>query len=113
MADRESASSRGYNARWRKARETYLRSHPLCVMCGELGRVVPAIVVDHKVPHRGDTALFWDTNNWQALCKTCHDAHKQRLEKGGAAVGCTLAGIPINPSHHWGGGTKKSNPPKP
>ena len=24
------------------------------------GRVVPATVVDHVVPHRGDQKLFWD-----------------------------------------------------
>ncbi|MGN0150610.1 MAG: HNH endonuclease, partial [Clostridia bacterium] len=30
-------------------------------------------VVDHIVPHRGDERLMWDENNWQALCKPCHD----------------------------------------
>ena len=29
--------------------------------------------VDHIIPHRGDQKLFWDRNNWQALCKPCHD----------------------------------------
>ena len=30
-------------------------------------------VVDHIVPHRGDARLFWDEDNWQPLCKSCHD----------------------------------------
>lgn len=37
-------------------------------------------VVDHIRPHRGDPVLFWDENNWQALCKFCHDSRKQRVE---------------------------------
>ncbi|WP_407945700.1 HNH endonuclease signature motif containing protein [Paraburkholderia elongata] len=31
-------------------------------------------MVDHKVPHRGDMALFRNVSNWQALSKRCHDA---------------------------------------
>ena len=37
------------------------------------GKVVPAIVVDHIIPHRGNQRLFWDMKNWQPLCKDCHD----------------------------------------
>lgn len=103
---RESAAKRGYGRRWQAYRERFLREHPLCAMHLEQGRTVPASVVDHKVPHKGDHKLFWDPKNHQALCKTCHDAHKQRLEKSGAIVGCNLDGIPTDPAHHWrrGGG---------
>lgn len=72
-----SASERGYDSRWQKAREGWLRAHPLCVMCD---RATPATVVDHKVAHRGDKVLFWDKNNWQSLCKKCHDSHAQRRD---------------------------------
>ena len=34
---------------------------------------VTLTLVDHIVPHRGDQALFWDEQNWQPLCKSCHD----------------------------------------
>lgn len=79
---RGSARERGYNTRWEKARKTYLASHPLCVMCKREGRIAPATVVDHIIPHKGDTALFWDTeNNWQPLCKPHHDRDKQRQER--------------------------------
>jgi len=80
---RPSARARGYTHRWDKARATYLRSHPLCVMCEREGRVTAATVVDHIVPHRGDQRLFWDVeNNWQSLCKSHHDSAKQREERG-------------------------------
>lgn len=67
-AQRGTAHERGYNHRWAKARLTYLASHPLCVKCLKEGRTTAARVVDHVVPHLGDQALFWDVNNWQALC---------------------------------------------
>lgn len=72
---RGTAHERGYNARWRKARATFLRRNPLCVECGK-----PALIVDHIVPHRGDSTLFWDTENWAAMCKACHDKKTARGE---------------------------------
>lgn len=69
------ATPRGYGSRWQKARKLFLEAHPLCVECLKSGRYVKATVVDHIVPHRGEQKLFWDQNNWQALCKSCHD-HK-------------------------------------
>lgn len=75
---RLSSTARGYDRRWRKARARYLQEHPLCEECDHAGRVVPATVVDHIVPHRGDQKLFWDENNWQGLCKRCHDKKTQR-----------------------------------
>ncbi|HWL55465.1 MAG TPA: HNH endonuclease [Paracoccus sp. (in: a-proteobacteria)] len=44
-------------------------------MCG-----ANATLVDHIKPHRGDKALFWNWNNWQALCAPCHSSVKQSLE---------------------------------
>ncbi len=71
--ERDSAHKRGYNSKWQKARKRYLSAHPLCVRCQKDGKYVRATVVDHIVPHRGDPVLFWDENNWQSLCKSCHD----------------------------------------
>lgn len=82
---RRTAAQRGYGSRWQKARHTFLCEHPLCVMCEAQGRLEPATVVDHIQPHKGDQRLFWDSSNWQALCKQCHDSDKQRLEKSGEA----------------------------
>lgn len=79
---RGTSSQRGYGDRWKKARATYLRSHPLCVTCKAAGLLEPATVVDHKIPHKGDQELFWNQENWQVLCKPCHD-RKTAAEDGG------------------------------
>lgn len=76
--ERGTAAKRGYNSRWRRARKWFLDRNPLCVKCMEEGRLTPATVVDHIVPHQGDYDLFWDVNNWQALCKQCHDRKTAR-----------------------------------
>lgn len=81
-AKRGTAAARGYSSKWQKAREGFLSSHPLCVEHEKLGEIVPATVVDHIIPHRGDKALFWDRDNWQPLCKPCHD-QKTATEDGG------------------------------
>ncbi len=79
---RETAHQRGYTSRWQKARAGWLRSHPLCVHCQAEGRVRAANEVDHIVPHKGDSTLFWDNTNWQSLCKPCHSL-KTSTEDGG------------------------------
>ncbi len=76
----QTAAQRGYDARWRRARLAYLSEHPLCRVCAQRKRVRVATVVDHIKPHRGDDALFWDEDNWQPLCKTCHAAKTARGE---------------------------------
>lgn len=50
-------------------------------MCEAEGKATAATVVDHIVPHKGDQALFWDTDNWQPLCEPCHNSVKQREER--------------------------------
>ncbi len=75
-----SSNARGYGYRWQKARERFLRAHPLCCYCERNGFVTAASIVDHKIPHRGNQELFWDEGNWQALCKACHDGAKAQEE---------------------------------
>jgi len=75
-AKRPSASARGYDGRWSKARRTYLASRPMCCRCPS-----KATVVDHVIAHRGDQALFWDKANWQPLCARCHNVGKQAGER--------------------------------
>ena len=70
---RGSAAKQGYDGKWRKARALFLKQNPLCAFCLAEGKVVPATVVDHIIPHRGDQRLFWDQTNWESLCKECHD----------------------------------------
>ena len=70
---RDSTAKRGYGSRWQKRRKLYLKANPLCAECNRHGRLTAATVVDHIKPHRGDDRLMWDEDNWQALCKKCHD----------------------------------------
>lgn len=91
--------TRPYNSRWRKARATFLAAHPLCVMCAKAGRVTAATVVDHIKPHKGDQRLFWDTANWQPLCKTHHDGTKQQIERRGYSAEIGADGWPTDPAH--------------
>ena len=100
MDKRASARERGYTKRWEHARKGFLAKHPLCVMCQEDGRITPATVVDHIVPHRGDMALFWDVSNWAPLCASHHSSRKQREEKSGI-FGCDADGRPLDPQHEW------------
>jgi 5-methylcytosine-specific restriction enzyme A len=70
---RGTANERGYTYAWTQARKAFLREHPLCAEHERRGELAPAVLVDHKRPHKGDQVLFWDHSNWQALCKACHD----------------------------------------
>lgn len=72
-----------YNSnRWRMGRLHFLTRNPLCVECSKNGRAEPAKVVDHIQPHKGDSELFYNSQNWQALCKPCHD--RKTATKDGA-----------------------------
>jgi 5-methylcytosine-specific restriction protein A len=56
--------------RWRRARKRFLSERPWCEASGCHNQ--PANEVDHIEPHRGDLDTFWNQDNWQALCKSCH-----------------------------------------
>ena len=90
-----------YGYRWQQARVHFLRAHPLCRMCEARGKLTAASVVDHVIPHKGDVSRFWDEDNWQALCKPCHDAGKQSQDRTGRIRGCDANGYPLDPNHPW------------
>ena len=77
---RQSAAKRGYDGRWQRTRVGFIAKHPLCVCCLANGETSATELVDHIVPHRGDMALFWKRDNWQALCNWCHEHVKKPLE---------------------------------
>ncbi|MGN6549746.1 MAG: HNH endonuclease [Pararhizobium sp.] len=112
MPDRRSAQAEAYRAlyhgtAWRHLRQQALaRDFFTCQRCGSLlvtgNRHHPqAAVVNHKRPHKGDTALFFDLANLESVCKACHDALIQREEARGYVIGCDLAGRPLAPDHPW------------
>ncbi len=57
---RESAAKRGYGSKWAKARLAFLAEHPTCECerCKASGQPLPADVVDHIIPHKGNQKLF-------------------------------------------------------
>jgi 5-methylcytosine-specific restriction endonuclease McrA len=75
------------SARWRAlrlvvfARDLYTCQWP---GCGFTTANTSILVADHREPHRGDEARFWDVEGLQTLCKPCHDRHKQRAERQAA-----------------------------
>ena len=72
------ANERGYGYAWQKARKAFLAAHPLCEECKKHGLYVKATDIDHIKAHRGDKKLFWDKNNWGALCHSCHSKKTAR-----------------------------------
>ncbi|WP_420415912.1 HNH endonuclease [Marinovum algicola] len=63
---------------WKRMAKNFLRKHPLCADCEDLGVVEPSTDVDHIIPHRGNRRRFWDQSNWQALCHRCHSRKTAR-----------------------------------
>jgi 5-methylcytosine-specific restriction enzyme A len=61
---------------WKVLRASVLADQPVCAVC----RVAASTQVDHTVPHRGEYAKFWDRNNLQGLCATCHGQKTARGE---------------------------------
>lgn len=83
---RGTAAERGYGWRWRNeyetgAADTFLKCEPLCRECNWWGRVVGATLVDHRKPHRGDMEWFWNADNWQPLCRDCHNKKTNREQR--------------------------------
>lgn len=74
---RGTPASRGYDHRWRRASRAYLAQNPLCRACQRL-----AECVDHRTPCEGSSPLFWDSKNWQALCRRCHSVKTAREDGG-------------------------------
>jgi len=101
QARRGTSASRGYGHRWQKARIGYLVRHPLCVCCLANGRITPARMVDHVVPHEGDMAIFWRSEDWQALCDECNQRIKQPIELRFKAGRATVAELRLDRAMPW------------
>lgn len=85
-------------ARWKARRADQLRRNPLCRMCLDSGMTRAATIADHKTPHRGDEALFFD-GPLQSLCKPHHDGSKQKQEARGYSNEIALDGWPVDRKH--------------
>lgn len=70
--NKRGAESRGWQwlystRRYRIRRRLFMMKNPYCNSCGKV-----ATDLDHIIAHKGNTELFFDEDNWQSLCGTCH-----------------------------------------
>jgi 5-methylcytosine-specific restriction protein A len=109
IKERGTATQRGYNSRWSRYSIRYRRLHPFCTECQRQGILKQADCVDHIIPVNGpDDPLFWDENNHQSLCISCH-SEKTAREDGGFGnkpsdkprPGADKNGQPTDSIHHW------------
>lgn len=79
-----------WTASWRRKRENFLRSNPLCKHCEAQGKITPAREVDHIKPinpinaydvQDGKFGQPLEESNLQALCTPCH-LRKTGKERG-------------------------------
>jgi len=73
---RDPATARRYGRTWQALRAAFLTANPLCEMCLDAGKCVPAVLVHHRVPLVDGGGN--DEGNLQSLCQRCHSAHHAR-----------------------------------
>ena len=67
---RDPRSNKRYGRAWKRIRDKYISSHPLCESCQKAGRLTPAAEVHHKLPlTQGGTH---QADNLMSLCHSCH-----------------------------------------
>ena len=78
--DRDPAVRRRYGRAWKRIRDTYVASHPLCERCKQQGKLVPTQEVHHILPlSEGGTHA---RDNLIALCQSCHSTiHAERGDR--------------------------------
>jgi 5-methylcytosine-specific restriction protein A len=65
--------------RWRALRAWKLKQQPHCggredgIPCG-----AQTTDIDHIIPHRGNSAMFWSVGNLEAKCHRCHSSKTGR-----------------------------------
>lgn len=84
---------------WKKMRRAHRDRYPLCARCEREGRITPATLVHHKVPHRGDWDLFVSGDNLESSCDACHNRVEQSVEVRGYDRGVGADGWPNDPRH--------------
>ena len=79
---------------WKSLRDWYYKQHPICEVCEAHGRVNPTQHIHHKFPFgNGKTeelkwALLTDANNLIGLCRKCHYAIHNKIDREHLIYGC-------------------------
>ena len=61
--------SRGY----RRAVRRFLAGNPMCRVCEDEGLFTIAEEMDHIKPCGDSLELLWNKENWQPICRYCHE----------------------------------------
>ena len=84
---------------WRRRAKHQLAAHPLCALCEEQGRIIPATIADHHPAHMGDYNAFV-LGPLRSLCKPCHDGLSGFVHRG-YRPDIGVDGYPLDPRHPW------------
>jgi 5-methylcytosine-specific restriction protein A len=98
--------------KWERVRLQKLAESPLCEVClQQFCDIVPAEVVDHRVPisregraKRSAAEAFPPLEGLASLCARCHNtktAAEQRGERDWFRRGCDVFGNPLDRNHPW------------
>lgn len=60
--------------RWERLRRLKLQRDPLCQSCLQLGRIEPAVAIDHRTPIKRGGDAFPALDQLASLCVRCHNA---------------------------------------
>ena len=80
-AKRPNSSARGYDAKWRRTRANYKRSHPICE--DESGCIEPATDVHHLDGLGPNGPRGHDPENLRSLCHKHHSQVTAREQSAG------------------------------
>ena len=98
---RSDRARHGYGRKWNVKSQKWLMTHRLCAHRDRNPDICVGVATD--VDHiNGWTTQreFWDSRNWQALCKPCH-GRKTGFELAKGPVRHDENGMPTDPDHHW------------
>ena len=76
---RSNSNERGYDSKWRKFRESYLKAYPVCFDHLTIGYIEPSVDVHHIVK-LVDSGKRLDPTNCMPLCHSCHSIRTKRGE---------------------------------
>ena len=75
---RSNNHNKRYGREWKRIRDRYANSHPLCEMCLKEGRYTPMTEVHHILPiKQGGTN---ENSNLMSLCHSCHEKIHHKLD---------------------------------
>jgi len=82
------------------ARDLYRCQRSGCGLLLTGGRSdVRSAVVHHLSPHKGNLKLFYDPDNLQSVCWSCHSGDIQSEEVKGYDSSIGVDGWPVDPAH--------------